>query len=149
MVPDNGSGVRNRREIMENSNAEYTTIDEYIRQFEPEVREKLERLRAVIKEAAPDAVEKISYQMPTFYLYGNLVHFAAFKTHIGFYPAPSGIEAFNEEIAKYKWAKGSVQFPMEQPIPYELIGRVVRFRVAENIRIHEEKTRVPGTVNKM
>ena len=124
---------------MGNSNAEYTTIDEYIRQFEPEVREKLERLRAVIKEAAPDAVEKISYQMPTFYLYGNLVHFAAFKSHIGFYPAPSGIEVFNEEIAKYKWAKGSVQFPMEQPIPYELIERIVRFRVAENIRIHEEK----------
>jgi len=124
---------------MGNSNAEYTTIDEYIRQFEPEVREKLERLRTVIKEAAPDAVEKISYQMPTFYLYGNLVHFAAFKSHIGFYPAPSGIEAFNEEIVKYKWAKGSVQFPMEQPIPYELIGRIVRFRVAENIRIHEEK----------
>lgn len=124
---------------MGNSNAEYTTIDEYIRQFDPEIREKLERLRAVIKEAAPDAVEKISYQMPTFYLYGNLVHFAAFKSHIGFYPAPSGIEVFNEEIAKYKWAKGSVQFPMEQPIPYELIGRIVRFRVAENIRIHEEK----------
>lgn len=133
---------------MGNSNAEYTTIDEYIRQFDPEIREKLERLRAVIKEAAPDAVEKISYQMPTFYLYGNLVHFAAFKSHIGFYPAPSGIEVFNEEIVKYKWAKGSVQFPMEQPIPYELIGRIVRFRVAENIRIHEEKNAVvPGTVN--
>lgn len=96
-------------------------------------------MRKVISEAAPEAVEKISYQMPTWFLHKNLVHFAAYKTHIGFYPAPSGIEAFNEELARYKGAKGSVQFPIKEPLPYELITRIVKFRVEENQQQAAEK----------
>jgi uncharacterized protein YdhG (YjbR/CyaY superfamily) len=108
-----------------------TTIDEYIAQFPDNVQQILVKIRAVIRDAAPEATEKISYQMPTFYLKGNLVHFAAFKRHIGFYPVPSGIEAFKEELSGYKGAKGSVQFPLDEPIPYDLIRRIVLFRVDE------------------
>jgi uncharacterized protein YdhG (YjbR/CyaY superfamily) len=110
------------------------TIDEYIALFPEDVQRILREIRGVIREAAPDAVEKISYQMPTFYLRGNLVHFAAHEYHIGFYPTPTGIEAFKEELAGYKGAKGSVQFPLDKPMPYELIGRIVKFRVAENLK---------------
>jgi len=117
------------------------TIDEYISKFPPEVQDLLQRLRNVIKESAPDAIEKISWQMPTFVLYGNLVHFAAFKNHIGFYPAPSGINAFQEELSEYKGAKGSVQFPIGKPLPYELISRIVKFRVAENIKEADIKSK--------
>lgn len=117
------------------------SIDEYIRQFPGDVREKLETLRQVIRESAPEAAEKISYQMPTFDLSGNLVHFAAYPNHIGFYPAPSGIEAFKEELSKYKGAKGSVQFPLDQPMPYDLIRRIVAFRVVENQERAESKKR--------
>ena len=108
------------------------TIDEYISRFSEDVAQILTQIRSVIKESAPTAVEKISYQMPTFYLHGNLVHFAAFEKHIGFYPTPSGIEAFKDEIARYKWSKGAVQFPINEPMPYDLIRRIVAFRVAEN-----------------
>lgn len=94
---------------------------------------KLQKIRETIRDAAPDAVEKISYQMPTFALEGNLVHFAAFKNHIGFYPAPRGIEAFQEELSAYQGGKGSVQFPLEQPVPYDLIRRIVVFRVKDNL----------------
>ncbi len=111
-----------------------TTIDEYISQFPEDVQHILVKIRAVIKESAPGAVEKISYQMPGFYLKGNLVWFAAYKRHIGFYPAPSGTEAFNRELSSYKRGKGSVQFPMSEPIPYELISKIVKFRVAENLK---------------
>lgn len=114
-------------------------IDEYILQFPPETQEILRIIRTVIKEAAPEAEEKISYQMPTFALHGNLVHFAAFKNHIGFYPAPSGIEAFKHELSEYKGAKGSVQFPLDKSLPYELISKIVKFRVAENIKHAEGK----------
>jgi len=107
-------------------------IDEYIRQFPEEVQVLLQEIRQLIKETAPEAEEKISYQMPTFFLDGNLVHFAAYKNHIGFYPAPSGIEKFKQELSKYKSAKGSVQFPLNQPIPFDLIRKIVAFRVAEN-----------------
>lgn len=117
----------------------YESIDDYISRFSPEVQDILTTLRKVIKESAPGATEKISYQMPTFALHGNLVHFAAFKSHIGFYPAPSGIEAFKEELSGYKGAKGSVQFPIDKPLPYELIGNIVKFRVAENIKKAEDK----------
>lgn len=116
---------------MEGKAASPATIDEYIAQFPQDLQEILNRIRAIIREEAPQAREKISYQMPTFYLNGNLVHFAAHKRHIGFYPAPSGIEAFQDDLAAYKWAKGSVQFPLDQPIPYELIRRIVRYRVGE------------------
>lgn len=107
-------------------------IDEYIAGFPLEVQAILQKIRQTIQAAAPDATEKISYQMPTFLFHGNLVHFAAYKNHIGFYPVPSGIEAFKEQLAPYKQGKGSVQFPLDRPIPYELIAKIVRFRVEEN-----------------
>lgn len=124
---------------MDNNKSLVNTIDEYIKQFPKDIQQILEKIRATIKEAAPDAVEKISYEIPTFDLYGNLVHFAAFKNHIGFYPAPSGMDAFKDELSKYKGAKGSVQFPLDQPIPYDLISRIVKYRVDENVRIANEK----------
>jgi uncharacterized protein YdhG (YjbR/CyaY superfamily) len=109
------------------------TIDEYIAGFPNDIQEILAKIRVTIREAAPDAKETISYQMPTFTLNGNLVHFAAFDKHIGFYPTPSGIGKFKEELSVYKGAKGSVQFPLDKPIPYDLIDRIVRFRVKENL----------------
>jgi uncharacterized protein YdhG (YjbR/CyaY superfamily) len=108
------------------------TIDDYIAQYPKDVQEILNRIRAIIRETAPEATERISYQMPTFYLNGNLIHFGAFKHHIGLYPTPSGIESFKEELSAYKGAKGSVQFPLNQPIPYDLIRRIVEYRVAES-----------------
>lgn len=117
----------------------YETIDDYISTFSPDIQEILSKIRKVIKEAAPDAKEKISYQMPTFALHGNLVHFAAFKNHIGFYPTPNGIDAFREELSVHKGAKGSIQFPLNQPMPYELISKIVKFRVAEDIKKAEDK----------
>ena len=117
----------------------YESIDDYIFKFPSEIQEILSTIRKVIKETAPDAIEKISYQMPTFTLHGNLVHFAAFKNHIGFYPTPNGIDAFKEELSVYKGAKGSIQFPLNQPMPYELISKIVKFRVAENIKKAEDK----------
>lgn len=119
---------------MEENKSKFISIDDYILQFLPEVQEILKTLRKVIRESAPDATEKISYQMPTFTLHGNLVHFAAYKKHIGFYPTSSGIAAFQQELLEYKGAKGSVQFPLDKPIPYELISKIVKFRVAENIK---------------
>jgi uncharacterized protein YdhG (YjbR/CyaY superfamily) len=108
-------------------------IDEYIARFPLGVREILEKIRLTIRKAAPDAQEKISYQIPTFTLHGNLVHFAAFKNHIGFYPGPSGIENFKDELSMYAGAKGSVQFPLDRPIPFSLVGKIVKFRVKENL----------------
>ena len=110
------------------------TIDEYIASFPGDVQEILQKIRMTIHEAAPDATEKISYQMPTFYLHGNLVHFAAFKEHIGFYPVPTGIKKFEKELSVYKQGKGSVQFPLDQPMPYDLIRKIVEFRVKENLK---------------
>ncbi|NEU32101.1 hypothetical protein GN156_15195 [bacterium LRH843] len=115
------------------------SIDEYILQYPEDIQEILKALRKVIKESAPNAEEKISYGMPTFVLNGNLVHFAAFKNHIGFYPAPSGINTFKEELSGYKTSKGAVQFPLGKPIPYELISKIVKFRVDENKIKAEEK----------
>lgn len=108
-------------------------IDEYIAGFPPEIQEKLEKIRETIRKAAPKAEEAISYMIPTFKLHGNLVHFAAFKTHIGFYPAPGGIEAFKEELSVYEISKGTVRFPLDQRIPYALIRKIVKFRVAQNL----------------
>ena len=110
----------------------YETVDEYIMQFPQQVQRILQEMRRLIKDIAPEAEEKISYQMPTYYLHGNLVHFAAYKNHIGFYPTPSGIEAFKEELSSYKSAKGSVQFPINRPIPFDLIRKIVAFRAAKN-----------------
>ncbi len=106
-------------------------IDEYIAGFPPEVKEILEQIRITIREAAPDAKEAIKYRMPTFVLNENLVHFAAYKNHVGFYPTPSGIEKFKDELSSYKNAKGSVQFPIDKPIPLKLIRKIVAFRVKE------------------
>ena len=114
-------------------NSHASDIDTYINSFPSEFRSILEQVRQTIKLAAPDAEETINYAMPTFVLHGNLVHFAGYKHHIGFYPAPSGISAFQNEISAYKWAKGSVQFPLNQPIPLDLIERIVKFRVKENL----------------
>jgi uncharacterized protein YdhG (YjbR/CyaY superfamily) len=111
----------------------FTSIDEYIAACPKEVQKALKQIRATIKAAAPMAEEKISYQIPTFFLNGNLVHFAAFKNHIGFYPAPRGIEKFKKELAAYEGAKGSVKFPLDEPMPLELIRRIVEFRVADNL----------------
>jgi uncharacterized protein YdhG (YjbR/CyaY superfamily) len=117
------------------------TVDDYISGFAPEIQDILQTLRKVVRESAPNADEKISYQMPTFAQHGNLVHFAAFKHHIGFYPTSSGTEAFRDELAGYKGSKGAVQFPLDRPVPYELVGRIVRFRVAENSRRAESRSR--------
>jgi uncharacterized protein YdhG (YjbR/CyaY superfamily) len=124
---------------MQSDHSAINSIDEYIAAFPEDVKKILRELRTVIQAAAPEAAEKISYQMPTFFLKGNLVHFAAFKKHIGFYPTPSGIEAFKGELSIYEGAKGSVQFPIDQPMPLELIRKIVKFRVAENLKLAEKK----------
>ncbi len=118
---------------MSGAKKKFQTIDEYIAAFPQEIQDILQELRVTIQQAAPEATEKISYQMPTFFLKGNLVHFAAYKNHVGFYPAPSGIEAFKAELSGYKGAKGSVQFPINEPLPLELISRITKFRAAENM----------------
>lgn len=117
---------------MDTAQAAPRDIDEYIAGFPQGTQEILQKIRMTIRQAAPGAREAIKYRMPTFTLNGNLVHFAAYRNHIGFYPTPSGIEAFQDELSAYKSAKGSVQFPLDQPIPYDLIGRIVEFRVAES-----------------
>ncbi len=114
---------------------EIKTIDAYIAQFPDDIRQKLSAIRQTIKQAAPAASEKISYGMPTFFLNKNLVHFAAFKNHIGFYPAPHGIEAFADELSAYKGSKGAVQFPLDKPLPLELIARITACRAEENKKL--------------
>lgn len=110
----------------------YANIDQYIAQFPPEVQNRLEKMRQTIQEAAPGAEEAIRYGIPTFRLNGkNLAHFAGYKNHIGFYPAPSGIEAFKEDLAKYQEGKGTLQFPLDAEVPYDLVKRVVEFRQQE------------------
>ena len=109
------------------------TIDEYIAGFTPLIQEKLEQIRQTIRDAAPAAEESINYGIPTFKLNGNLVHFGGFKNHVGFYPAPSGILAFEKELSKYEGAKGSVQFPHDKPLPLSLVSKIVKFRVKENL----------------
>ena len=121
-----------RGELWSQDQSAPKTIDEYIAGFPVDVQAILEKIRLTIRNAAPDAQETIKYRMPTFTLNGNLVHFAAFKQHIGFYPIPTGIEHFKQELSVYKMGKGSVQFPLDQPIPYDLISKIVKFRVAEN-----------------
>ncbi|MFB0493826.1 uncharacterized protein YdhG (YjbR/CyaY superfamily) [Mucilaginibacter sp. OAE612] len=114
-------------------------IDEYIAGFPDDVQQKLQQVRETIKAAAPDAGEAIKYAIPTFVLNGNLVHFGGFKNHIGFYPAPQGLEEFKEELSGYKGAKGSVQFPLDEPMPLDLITKIVKFRVQKNIEKAKKK----------
>lgn len=110
-----------------------TPITDYILQFPADVQQKLNALREAILEIVPDATEKIAYGIPTFYVKGNLVHFAAYKSHIGFYPGASGIEVFQSELSQYKLSRGTVQFPLDKPLPMELIQRIVKYRLAENL----------------
>ncbi|SRR5581483_1558676 len=126
---------------MEGKRVAPASIDDYITACPKDVQKMLKELRKTIHAAAPDAMEKISYQIPTFYLEGNLVHFAAFKDHISFFPTSSGIEAFKKELSVYKGAKGTVQFPLDQPLPLKLISKIVKFRVKENLKRAEEKAK--------
>jgi uncharacterized protein YdhG (YjbR/CyaY superfamily) len=127
---------------MENHTGGSRSIDEYIATFPEEIQARLEAVRATIKAAAPEAEERISYQMPTFVLNGHLVYFAAWKDHIGFYPASGRVtEVFKDELARYASGKGSVRFPMSQPLPLELISKIVQFRVTENLEIAATKAR--------
>ncbi|MCY3412800.1 MAG: DUF1801 domain-containing protein [Candidatus Heimdallarchaeota archaeon] len=115
-------------------------IDEYIIGFPADVQIKLKTIRKLIRECVPDAVEAFKYKMPTFVLKRNLVHFAAFKNHIGFYPTPSGIENFADELSQYKTSKGAIQFPLDQPLPLNLIRNIVLFRVKEEINRSKKKS---------
>lgn len=124
---------------MDSSRRQFESIDEYISTFPEDVRNRLQAIRQTIQELAPEAEEAIKYQMPTFVLQGNLVHFAAFKNHIGFYPTPSGTETFKKELTSYKTAKGSIQFPLDQPLPMPLIRKIVKFRVKENMERSKKK----------
>lgn len=114
-------------------------IDTYIANSPKEIQDTLKKIRLTIKKSAPKAEETINYGIPTFTLEGNLVHFAGFKNHIGFYPTPSGIEKFKKELSIYEGAKGSVKFPLDKPIPYTLISKIVKFRVKENLERAEAK----------
>jgi uncharacterized protein YdhG (YjbR/CyaY superfamily) len=109
-----------------------SSIDEYISGYPKDIQVVLEKMRETIKKAAPQAEEVIRYGIPTFRLNGNLVHFGGFKTHIGFYPTPSGIEAFKKELAPYEGGKGTIKFPLDKPIPFNLVSKIVKFRVQEN-----------------
>lgn len=117
---------------MKATSASPQTIDEYIAGFPENVQDILQKVRGIVHKEAPEAQEAIKYQIPTFVLNGNLVHFAAFQNHVGLYPTPSGIEQFKDALSKYNSAKGSVQFPLDSPIPYGLIKKIVKFRVKEN-----------------
>ena len=131
------------RGSMKRRNPFVRSIDDYIAAAPDEVKGALEVLRATIKAAAPGAAEKISYQIPAFALDGNLVYFAAFKDHIGFYPTSSGIAAFKSELAAYETSKGTVRFPLDRPLPLKLIARIVKFRAAENAKKAKMKTQSP------
>jgi uncharacterized protein YdhG (YjbR/CyaY superfamily) len=118
---------------MEEKSPKPKNVDEYIAQFSDSTQQLLNTLRKTIQTAAPEAKEVINYGMPTFQLNGNLVHFAAFNKHIGFYPSPSGLVAFADEVSNYKNSKGAVQFPFDKPLPIELISKIVKYRVKENL----------------
>jgi uncharacterized protein YdhG (YjbR/CyaY superfamily) len=128
----------NKGEFMDKK--EITSVEEYIQRSQPEVQSLLREIRAFILKIAPVVEETISYQMPTYRYYGNLVHFAAHSHHIGFYPGPDGIEAFKERFSGLKYSKGAVQFDLDKPIPYDLIEEIVMYRLKENELIHIEKS---------
>ena len=133
---------------MNREQAGFGSIDDYIATFPEDVQVILQKLRATIKAAAPDAEEKISYQMPAFALNGILVYFAAYKNHIGFYPTGSGIEAFKAELAGYEGSKGTVRFPIDKPLPLALIRKIVKYRVAENLKKAELKANAKKATKK-
>jgi uncharacterized protein YdhG (YjbR/CyaY superfamily) len=116
-------------------------IDEYIAGFPKDVQKTLSKIRSTIKKAAPKAEEAISYQIPTFRLNGNLIHFAAYKNHIGLYPAPRAVEKFKKDLARYGAGKGTLRFPLDEPIPYDLITKIVEFRAKQNLEKAKEKAK--------
>ena len=124
---------------MERKRKQFNTIDEYIANFPEEIQSILQELRQTIKESAPQAQEAISYQMPTFKLNGNLVYFGAFKNHIGFFPTSSAIVAFGEELSEYKTSKGTIRFSFDKPIPFDLVRKIVEYRVNENLQKKKKK----------
>ncbi len=119
---------------MSSSPKKSAAVDQYIAGFPKDVQVVLEKVRATIRKTAPQAEETIGYHMPAYVFHGNLVYFAGFKSHIGFYPIPSGIEKFRKELSVYKQGKGSVQFPLDRPIPYGLITKIVKYRMQENLK---------------
>jgi uncharacterized protein YdhG (YjbR/CyaY superfamily) len=125
---------------MEINQVSFKSIDEYIALFPEEIQLKLQEIRAAIHAAAPEAEERISYRMPAFAQKGILVYFAAWKDHIGFYPTSSGTQAFRQELSAYEYSKGTIKFPLEKPLPLDLISRIVKFRVAENLKKAKEKS---------
>ena len=124
---------------MKSQKSNFKTIDDYIKSFPKDIQKILGMVRQTIKKAAPEAEEAISYQMPTFKLNGNLVHFAAFKNHIGFYPTPSGTKEFKKEISVFRSGKGSIQFPIDKPMPLSLIKKIVKYRVKESVTAAKKK----------
>ena len=132
-------GEAKEGEIMEMKQAAPKTIDEYIAGFPEEIQEHLKKIRLTIRVAAPEVEETIKYQMPTFTLKGNLISFAAYKKHIALYPAPEGDEQFNMELSPYKTEKSTVRFPLDKPIPYDLISRIVMYRIEDNLQRAEAK----------
>ena len=126
-------------------NVQARNIDEYIAAFPKDIQKKLVEMREAIRKAAPEAEETISYAIPTFKLQGNLVHFAAHKNHIGFYPAPRGIEAFKKELSRYEGGKGTIQFPFDEPLPIPLISKIVKFRVKDNLEMASTKKTLSRT----
>jgi uncharacterized protein YdhG (YjbR/CyaY superfamily) len=126
---------------MKNSKITYSTIDEYIRTFQGDIRKILFELKKVIKTAAPESTEGISYRMPSFYFKGPVVYFAAFKNHVGLYATPIANRVFKKELSVYTTGKGSIQFPIDKPLPLKLISRIVKFKVRENIKKDAEKVK--------
>jgi uncharacterized protein YdhG (YjbR/CyaY superfamily) len=124
---------------IKNINPDVATIDEYIKKFPSDIQQTLSELRAFVKAEVPEATEKISYGMPTFYLNGNLLHFAAFKDHYSLFPAPSGIEHFIDELSAYRTGKGTLSFSFDKPLPWELIRKIVKFRKEENLDKKKQK----------
>ncbi len=124
---------------MEETKQIYQTIDAYIAGYPTEVKEKLTALREFIMECVPEAKEKISWAMPTFDYHGNLIHFAAFKNHIGIYPGESGVSVFQDKLTEYKTSKGAIQIPLNKPMPYDLLKEIIMFRIKENIQIKEDR----------
>ena len=131
---------------MKPTSTKFETVDEYLSAFPKNIRDILKELRQTIKQAAPQAEEVISYNIPAFKLNGMLVYYAAYKEHIGFYPTPSGIEAFKKELSRYEGAKGSVQFPLDKPIPFDLISKIVKFRVKKNLEKTKSKEKKKNSV---
>lgn len=132
-------GLTTQLSSMETTSKKFATVDEYVSGTPEPGKTKLKELRSLIRKIVPEASEVISYSMPAFRMYGVLVWYAAYKNHIGFYPSSSGIEAFRTELSAYKWAKGSVQFPMNEPLPVKLITRMVTFRKKEDLQKQESK----------